>query len=298
MKVVVTGGSGFLGRNLKKYRPEWVYLSSRECNLLLLDQCDMILRKYNPDAIVHLAGMVGGIKDNLENQAEYYYKNTIINTNLIHSAHKNGVKRVLASLSTCAFPDVLPLYPFKEEDMYNGLPAISNLSYGYTKRSLHMQVLSYRTQYGLNYSTFCPSNIYGPGDHFSSEKSHFIAALVTKVSMAANEDTIKLWGTGEPLRQYLYVDDLCDIIPKMLENHNTDIPIIVAPKDNLSIKEMAEKMVGISGKKLRIEFNGKLDGQYRKDGSNKKLLNLIGDYKFTTIEEGLKKTYEWYKENK
>ena len=125
-----------------------------------------------------------------------------------------------------------------------------------------------------------------------------VSPKFAKISNATDGGTIELWGTGEPLRQYLYVDDLCGIIPKMLEKHNTDIPIIVAPKDNLSIREMAEKMVDISGKNLQISFNGNLDGQYRKDGSNEKLLNLIGDYKFTKIEEGLKKTYEWYKENK
>ena len=298
MNVLVTGGSGFLGKNLKKHHPEWIYLSSGDCNLLSMESCNETLKEYKPEAIVHLAGIVGGIKDNIENQAEYYYKNTIINTNLIHSAYKNGISRVLASLSTCAFPDMLDVYPFDEEDLYKGLPAITNLSYGYTKRSLQIQAISYRNQYKLNYSTFCPSNLYGPGDHFDSDRSHYIAALVTKVSSAVDGDTIELWGTGKPLRQYLYIDDLCDIIPKMLEKHNTDIPIIVAPKDNLSIREMAEKMVDISGKKLRINFNGNLDGQYRKDGSNEKLLNLIGDYKFTKIEEGLKKTYGWYKEDK
>jgi len=298
MKVLVTGGTGFVGKRLQKYRPEWIYVSSKDCNLLNKDDCNWLFKEYKPDAVIHLAARVGGIKENKNNQASFYYKNTIINTNVLDCAYKNNIKKVLSSLSTCAFPDVLPEYPFTEKDLFRGPPAQTNFSYGYTKRSLHVQTISYRKQYGVNYSTFCPSNIYGPGDNFNNESSHFIPALIRKYSEAKDGDTLELWGTGKPLRQQLYIDDLIKIIPLLLEKHNSGAPIIVAPNENLSISEMANILHKNVKKNVKIVYNNRLDGQFRKDGSNKKLLKLLGNINFTKFEHGLIKTYEWYKQNK
>ena len=201
-------------------------------------------------------------------------------------------------MSTCAFPDVVAEYPFTEKDIFNGPPAKTNFSYGYTKRALHVQTLSYRNQYGLNYSTFCPSNIYGPEDHFDTDKSHFVPALISKITNAENGGEIELWGTGNPKRQQLYVDDLANIIPTLLEKHNSGIPLIIAPSENFSIREMAEIANNKIEKNIKISYNGNLDGQYRKDGSNKSFLELVGDYKFTSFEAGVEKTIQWYLENK
>ena len=298
MRVLVTGGTGFLGKRLKKYKPNWIYLSSEMCDLEDYNQTEEILRDLYPDAIVHLAARVGGIKDNSENQAEFYLQNTLINTNIIQAAYSTGVSRVLSSLSTCAFPDVVAEYPFTEKDIFNGPPAKTNFSYGYTKRALHVQTLSYRNQYGLNYSTFCPSNIYGPEDHFDTDKSHFVPALISKITNAENGGEIELWGTGNPKRQQLYVDDLANIIPTLLEKHNSGIPLIIAPSENFSIREMAEIANNKIEKNIKISYNGNLDGQYRKDGSNKRFLELVGDYEFTSFEVGIEKTIKWYLENR
>jgi len=298
MKVLVTGGSGFLGKRLSKYKPEWIYISSKDCNLEDFGEVKDYLSAVKPDAIVHLAARVGGIKDNVENQASFYIQNTMMNTNIIHSAHLLGISRVLSSLSTCAFPDIVASYPFTEEQIFDGAPAKTNFSYGYTKRALHVQTLSYRKQYGLNYSTFCPSNIYGPDDHFDTEKSHFVPALVSKLVKAENGGAIELWGTGNPKRQQLYVDDLAEIIPVLLEKHNSDIPLIVAPNENLSIREMASIANNKIEKNIKISYNSNLDGQYRKDGSNKRFLELVGGYEFTSFDEGIEKTIQWYLENK
>ena len=296
--VLVTGGSGFLGKRLSKQKPEWIYTSSTDCDLEDIRDVKRYLSDIKPDAIVHLAARVGGIKDNAENQASFYIQNTMINTNIIHGAYLLGIPRVLSSLSTCAFPDVVERYPFTEEQIFDGAPAKTNFSYGYTKRALHVQTISYRKQYGLNYSTFCPSNIYGPCDHFDTEKSHFIPALISKLIRARDGDTIELWGTGNPKRQQLYVDDLAKIIPTLVEEHNSDIPLIVAPDENLSIREMA----GIANKKIekniKISYNGNLDGQHRKDGSNKRFLELVGGYEFTSFDVGIEKTIKWYLENR
>jgi GDP-L-fucose synthase len=295
--VIVTGGSGFLGRRLKIYQPGWTYVSSKECDLTNSTQVKELFGDLKPDAIVHLAARVGGIKENIENQAAFYYENTMMNTNVLQLAYKSGVKRVLSSLSTCAYPDHLSDYPFREEDFFKGPPSETNFSYGISKRGLHVQSCAYRKQYGLNYSTFSPSNLYGPDDHFGKEKSHFVAALVHKTAIATGGDDIILWGSGLPLRQQLYVDDLCAALPQLLEKHNTGEPLIVAPSQNLSILQMARTLTKQVEKNITISFNGKMDGQFRKDGDNTRFLKLMGGYTFTSFEIGVKKTYDWYIEN-
>ena len=297
MKVLVTGGSGFVGRRLNRIKPQWVYISSSQYDLKNIKECNEMLEEYKPDAILHLASKVGGIKENFLKQAEFYHVNTMINTNILESARLHNVKRVLSSLSTCAFPDIVKTYPFTENNLLDGPPAKTNFTYGYTKRALHVQSLSYREQYGLNYSTFCPSNIYGPEDNFDPQSSHFVPALVRKLSLAKNKDELEFWGTGNPLRQQLYVDDLVQIIPKLLISHNTNIPLIVAPNENLSISQMINIGLKKVKKNVKISFNNKLDGQYRKDGCNRKLIDLLGNINFTSFENGFSKTYEWYEEN-
>ena len=297
MKTIVTGGSGFVGRRLSLIQPDWIYVSSKDCDLTNSAMVAEMFGDLKPTAVVHLAARVGGIKDNIENQADFFYTNTMMNTNIIHEAYNAGIKRVLSSLSTCAFPEDLQYFPFDEDQIYNGAPTITNFSYGMTKRMLHVSSCAYRNQYGMNYSTFCPSNIYGPGDNFGSHASHFVAALVHKIYNAKEGDTIEMWGTGLPLRQQLYVDDLCEIIPVLLEKHNTDVPLIVAPNENLSILEMTRTLIEQTGKNVRTLFNGDMDGQFRKDGSNERLLKLTGPFDFTTFKEGVSKTYNWYSEN-
>lgn len=298
MKVLVTGGSGFLGKALQKVRPDWIYLSSKDCDLRSKRWTFKKFGEIKPDAIIHLAGRVGGIKENAAKQAEFYYDNIAMNTNVIHCAQVLGINRVLSSLTTCSFPDVVDKYPFTEKDILKGSPAETNLSYGFAKRGLYIMSNAYRKQYGLNYSTFCPSNIYGPEDNFDLESSHFVPAMIRKFAEVEAGDKMVFWGTGSPLRQQLYVDDLAEIIPLLLEKHNSDVPIIVAPDENLSIVEMINICDILTGKDPHVSFNGELDGQYRKDGSNAELKKLIGDYQFTPFRRGLLKTIKWYKENK
>lgn len=297
-RVLVTGGTGFLGKRLKRIRPSWIYLSSKMCDLTCYEQTEQLLKNIRPWAIVHLAGRVGGIKENFENQADFFLQNTLMNTNLIHAAYLTGVPRVLSSLSTCAFPSTVSHYPFSENLLFDGPPAKTNFSYGFTKRMLHVQTLSYRKQYNLNYSTFCPSNIYGPGDHFGTDKSHFVAALLSKIMDCEDGGSIELWGTGNPRRQQLYVDDLAEIIPVLLDRHNSDLPIIVCGEENLTIKEMARIVNQKIGKNINISYDGNLDGQFRKDGDNSNFVKLIGGYNFTPFSVGIDKTIKWYLENK
>tara|TARA_B100001094_G_scaffold332100_1_gene402769 strand:+ start:2694 stop:3593 length:900 start_codon:yes stop_codon:yes gene_type:complete len=296
--ILVTGGTGFIGTRLKKQNPNWIFVSSKDCDLSNYSNVFDLFMSKKPDAILHLASKVGGIKENSTKQAEFYDTNTYINTNVLKAAHQAGVTRVLSSLSTCAFPDTVGSYPFIEEDVMSGPPAKTNFTYGYTKRALLVQTNAYRHQYGVNYSTFSPSNVYGPNDNFDLNSSHFVPAMIRKIDEAKNDDLVEFWGTGRPLRQQLYVDDLVKIIPFLVENHNTDLPLIVAPDENLSIKEMIEIFLNNVQKDVKIMFNNKLEGQYRKDGSNKRFKKLYGHFEFTKFEDGVLKTYEWYKKNK
>ena len=296
--VVVTGGSGFVGKRLQKVRPDWTYLSSKDVDLRSFYDVWDFLRENKPDAVIHLAGKVGGIKDNAEHPAEFFHQNVMMNTNIVHACYKAGVKRLLASLSTCAFPDVVDKYPFTEEDLLRGPPAETNRAYGFAKRALYVQLQAYRNQYGLDYSCFCPSNLYGPEDNFDEDRSHFVPACIKKIDDAPESHVVEFWGTGTPLRQQLFVDDLCKAIPLLLERHHSDTPLIVAPDENLSIRDMAKLCRAIINKPLSFYFNGQLEGQHRKDGSNIKFKELFPDFKFTRFNIGLRKTYEWYKKEK
>jgi len=294
-KVLVTGGSGFIGTAMQKYKPDWVYMSSKDCDITDKDKFYEYLKEINPDAIVHLAARVGGIKDSVNNQAEFLYLNNLINLNVIHQAYRAGVNRVLSCLSTCCFPDIGDSYPLVEEDLLRGEPTETNYGYAYAKRVLFLQSKYYNECYGVCYNTFTPSNIYGPKNSFDLNNSHFVSSMIRKFSEASEGDTVTFWGTGKPLRQHLYVDDLAEIITLLLESHTTDLPLIVSPNENLSIQEHIDICKSVINKEININFNNSLDGQYRKDASNKRLLEIIGDYDFTTLKEGLKKTYDWYK---
>ena len=295
MKVIVTGGSGFVGERLKLVKPDWIYPTRSEFNLYNHEKCVEYLLKEKPDAVVHLAAKVGGIKDNSDHPADFFFDNTMINTNLVDACQIAGVKRVLASLSTCAFPDVVDAYPFVEEELLAGPPAETNRSYGFTKRALYIQIQSYRKQFGLDYSCFCPSNIYGPGDNFDTDKSHFLPAAIRKLHEAEEGDEVEFWGTGQPLRQQLYVDDLCKAIPELLGKHHSENPIIVSPDHQYSILGMIAIIKSMMNKDVQVTFNKKLDGQYRKDGSNARFKELCSNFEFTCITKGIQKTYDWYK---
>ena len=298
-KIVVTGGSGMVGRSLKDIMPEAIYLSSKDYNLTSEKHVAQLFFDHNPDCIIHLAAKVGGIIDNINKPAEYFTDNILMNTLLVDYAVKNNVKRFIGIFSTCIYPDIVGHYPMKEEDLHKGAPTATNFSYGYAKRCLAVQTDSYNQQYNTNYQYLIPCNLYGEHDKFG-DNSHFIAALIKKIHKAKvnNDDKIILFGTGLVLRQFMHSNDLAYVIKYCLDN-NIYENMNVAIEDNLSIKEMAKiALKAMDAEHLLIEFDSsKPNGQFRKDVSIQKLKKYIPNFEPLKLHEGIKQTYEYLKNN-
>tara|TARA_B100000575_G_C23102594_1_gene636235 strand:- start:735 stop:1652 length:918 start_codon:yes stop_codon:yes gene_type:complete len=294
-KILVTGGSGLVGKHLQDLLPESIYLSSKDCDLTDVNCVNNLIEKHQPDVVVHLAARVGGIADNLKYPVEYLEQNVLMNTNLLAACHKYNVENVISILSTCIYPDVVETYPMKEKDMFNGPPTPSNFSYGLAKRTMAAHIDSYIKQYGKKWCYLIPCNLYGEYDKFSEHNSHFVAALIKKIHEA--NDEITLWGSGKPLRQFIYGGDLAKVIKDMI-NTNTYVSMNVAPPWVYSINDMAEIAIKSCSKPhLKIKYDStKPDGQFRKDVTSDIFKEIFPNFKFTTLDKGIEFTYNKVKD--
>ncbi len=292
-KLLVTGGKGLVG-------------STIDCDLRIGSEfdlrdpkvCDDLFFNSKPLNVIHCAGKVGGLGGNMNFKGEFFYDNIMINTNVIESCRKYGVKKLVSFLSTCVFPaDVT--YPLTEKKIHLGEPHISNYPYAYAKRMADIQLKAYREQYGLNYVSVIPTNIYGPKDNFNLDNGHVIPSLIHKCYLAKKTgDDFKVWGSGKPLREFIYSEDVGRLTEWILENYNEEEPIILSTSEEVSIKTVVELIVKY------MDFRGdvvwqddKPDGQFRKPSDNSKLLSYLPDFKFTSIEKGLEKTVNWFINN-
>ena len=294
MKILVTGGSGMLGKHLKELYPDAIFISSRDYNLVKECEVKAMFKYHQPDIVIHAAAKVGGILDNINRPAEYFEDNVLMNTLLIKYSHKYNIKRFIGILSTCIYPDINYRYPMLEEDMFLGPPTLTNFSYGYAKRAMAVQIDAYNQQYGTNYNYLIPCNLYSEYDNFENEnKSHFLTALLKKIKLAeeSNSTTIELFGTGKPQRQFMYSGDLAQIIKLSIDN-DIYANLNVATEENLTIEEMALTAINCLNPKLEIQYKPNTpDGQLRKDVSIQKFKKYFPEFKFTTLEEGIKKVY-------
>ena len=290
-KILVTGGSSMVGKHLKEILPKAIYVSSKDCDLTDIKQVRWLISSYTPDIVIHLAARVGGIQDNIAKPAEYFDDNIIMNTNILKVSHEYNVKRFIGILSTCIYPDKVDTYPMTEEDMFLGPPTPTNFSYGYSKRCLAVQIEAYNKQYNTKYNYITPCNLYSEYDNFTNNnKMHFITSLLDKIKNS--NGIINLLGTGKPLRQFMYAGDLVKVIKGIIDKNITD-SFNVAPQDNLSINHMTKIALEVLNVKSKINYTSpELDGQYRKDVSNKKMLNYFPNFKFTSFREGIKKVYD------
>ena len=281
-----------VGKHLQEILPDALYVGSKDGDLRDWLETENLFETYKPDRVIHLAAKVGGIQDNINKPAEYFDDNILINTHVMNMCMRYKVKRFTGILSTCIYPDFgnLPMYPMLEKHMLLGPPAPTNFEYAYAKRCLAVQIEAYNTQYGTKYNYLTPCNLYSEYDNFDNKnKMHFITALLKKIKMS--KETLNLLGTGKPLRQFMYAGDFARVIKEVIDKDITD-SFNVAPPHNKSINDMAKNTLTYLKKDLKIKYsNPELDGQYRKDVSNEKMLTYLPDFEFTSFEEGVKKVY-------
>ncbi len=304
MKILITGGTGLVGSAIKKisnnYDYEFKFLSSKDCDLTNYDKTKDYFIKYRPTMVIHLAAYVGGLFKNMNYKVDMLEKNILINFNVIRVCHEVKVKKLISCLSTCIFPDKTS-YPINEKMLHNGPPHNSNDAYAYAKRMLEIHSKAYQEQYDDNFICIIPTNIYGEYDNYSLEDGHVVPALIHRCFLAKqNGEKFIVRGTGTPLRQFIYSEDLAKLILWVLESYEDRDSIIlsVGEKDEVSIENVARSIAKAYDYEHMIEFDSSYaDGQFKKTADNSKLIRLIGDYKFTGINEGIKRSVEWFKNN-
>lgn len=296
-KVLVTGGSGLVGRCFEADR--FIKTQSREnLNLLDRDKISNVLLILKPEGIIHCAAKVGGVKGNMEYPADFTYQNLMMNTSLIEEARIAGVKKLISFASTCVFPDKVE-YPLTPDKIHLGPPHSSNYGYAYAKRMAEIQIQSYRQQYGLNYFSVIPCNIYGPGDNYSLENGHVIPSLIHKfyIAQESGED-VTIWGSGSPLREFIFSKDVAKLTELLYDNYTEGEPVILSSSTEISIRDLVHLIAEIFDFKRNIKFDtSKPEGQFRKPSDNSVIKNMFPDFSFTPIEEGLKESINWFKEN-
>ena len=288
---MVTGGSGLVGSAIYgHFKP-----THEELDLMELDAIIDYIEENEITHIIHCAAKVGGIKANMEHLGEFFYDNIIINSNVLEASKRCGVEKVVSFMSTCVFPDDAT-YPLSPDQIHNGEPHSSNYAYAYAKRMLEVQSRAYREQYGCNFVTVIPCNIYGPNDNFDLESSHVIPALIHKCYVAKENDTeFEVWGTGRAYREFVYVDDVATIATWVLHNYNETEPFIISPNEEISMAVLAQTiMFKMNGSGTITYDHTKPDGQLKKPSDNSLLKRCLPDFEFVPIEEGLRRTIEWF----
>jgi len=269
-------------------------------DLTQAEQVAACLRDVRPDAIVHLAAVVGGIGANRERPGEFFYQNLIMGTTLMEQARAQGVRKFVAIGTICAYPKFSPV-PFREEDLWDGYPEETNAPYGLAKKMLLVQAQAYRQQFGFNAIFLLPTNLYGTGDNFNPNNSHVIPALIRKCVEARErgDSLIEVWGTGTPTREFLYVRDCAEGIVAALERYDGPEPVNLGSGEEVSISDLVGHIARATGFTGDIRFDPtKPDGQPRRKLDTSRAAKLFGWRAHTSFEDGLRNTVDWYLANR
>jgi GDP-L-fucose synthase len=302
--IVVTGGTGLVGnaiRAISAAYPDYtfVFLSSKMADLTSLENTRNMFRTYQPAIVIHLAACVGGLYKNMNNKVEMLEKNLLINFNVVSCAHEFHVEKLVACLSTCIFPDQVT-YPIDESMLHNGPPHFSNDAYAYAKRMLEIHCRAYREQYGDQFICVTPTNIYGPHDNFNLEDAHVLPALIHKCHLAKQEGRdFVIRGSGKPLRQFIYSEDLANMIMRVVEKGEEPNMILSVP-DEYSIKQVGHLIAACFDYEDRIVFDPSFaDGQYKKTVSSDKwdAFSSNDPITYTSIQTGIAETVQWFIEH-
>lgn len=303
MRLLVTGANGFIGRallpKLKAAGHEVIAPSRQEFDLLEQGRVRALFRDVTPDAVIHLAARVGGIMANRTYPGEFIYQNMGMNTVFLEEARKAGVKRLLYSFCGCSFGKDSP-NPIKEDRLFQGLPDENSMFYSLGKAANHLQLVAYRRQYGLDWASLIPGNAYGPHDNFSEKNSHVIPGLIRRFHFAAErgEKKFTAWGSGKPVRDFIYVDDVAEAFVIALERHHEELPINVSSGAGVSVKEAVETVASVVGYQGKIEWDkSKPDGHMVKVFDVTRMRNVLKFEPKVGLEEGIKRTYKWFVEN-
>lgn len=304
-RMVVTGGAGFVGRyvvsRLERRGCQHIFIPrSRDYNLVEGEAVKRLYQDAQPDIVIHLAAVIGGIGANSRNPGRFFYENLMMGAQMMEVGRLFGVEKFVALGTICSYPKFTPV-PFTEEALWNGYPEETNAPYGLAKKMLLVQSQAYRQQYGFNSIFLLPVNLYGPGDNFDLESSHVIPALIRKTLEAKEkgDKQVIVWGTGKATREFLYVDDAAEGIVLATERYNKSDPVNLGAGFEISIKELAVLIARVSGYDGEIVFDTtKPDGQPRRMLDTQKALREFGFKAKTSLEEGLEKTIEWYRDNR
>ena len=300
-KVTVTGGAGFLGSYVAKKLEERgcgsIFVPrSKEYDLVNYKACERVYKVSKPDIVIHLAARVGGIGANRENPGKFFYENLMMGVQMMDLGRQAGVEKFVAIGTICAYPKFTPV-PFKEENLWNGYPEETNAPYGLAKKMLLVQAQAYRQQYGFNAIYLLPVNLYGPSDNFDPKSSHVIPALIKRcVDAIENKDReITVWGTGQPTREFLYVEDAAEGILLAAEKYNKPDPVNLGAGFEISIKDLVDLIVKLTGFKGQVVWDpSKPDGQPRRMLDTSRAKKEFGFKAETDFEAGLRKTIDWY----
>ena len=292
-KLLVTGGNGLVGSAINSD-----IKTGREFNLISPYECEKMFETYSPTHVIHCAAKVGGLGSNITKKGEFFYDNIMINTNVIESCRKYNVEKLVSFLSTCIFPDNVE-YPLTESKIHLGPPHFSNDAYAYAKRMTDIQIRAYREQYGLNYKSVIPCNIYGPNDNYDVINGHVIPSLIHKCYLAREHKTpLTIWGSGKPLREFIFSRDVAKLTEWVLHNYNESEPILLSTSEELSIMEVVDIIVELMNFKGQVIYDTtKPDGQFRKPSDNSKIKSYLPSFEFTPIYDGLKETIEYFEKN-
>ena len=326
MNILVTGANGLVGsairRSIHPRMGDYYYFADREnvtsvtckykknyeedalCldyeggNLTDPDDVKRIFNRFEPDVVIHTAARVGGIGGNMAGHGEFFHDNLLMNVHVIEQARIHKVQKLIAFPSVCVFPNDLSI--LHEDKMHDGKPVESNFAYAHAKRMVDIQMEAYRAQYGVkNYCAIIPGNLFGPNDNFSLTAGHVIPMLIHKLYLAKHQQKpFTIWGDGNSLREFIYVDDLARAILTLIEMDNLPHRLIISGERQYTIKEVVNELIRASNSNVTpIWDTTKPNGQRSRQSDKTLLYKTLPGFKFSSVEEGLKKSWTWFEEN-